>query len=522
MSETTKEIKFKSSVKLEILLVILNLLFIISYSLTILFLKDFFKINNSFIFVKGFSMVLFLALISILLVQLLYIKIKKSYSYTFSNNGLINIAYKFISKYNNSYKLENITSFTVSQNFLEKILNIGTISFGFFGKNNSQLKENDSNISLESYGRIPTIKDYKSKFKFLLELNDIFIEDEIYISKPKSTIALVKFIFNLFLLIILYLGFRFMFDSLFNNSIGYIVGILMIIILKIFINVIINFINFFKLKNTTYSLTKNYIKIKYSYFLGSQITIIPYSKVINKEVIKSFLIYDFFKVGNIKIYTGGDQDPVIYYIGDFEIFSNKIEEKIKLIKENNTYENGNKENEIKKKEVLNEEITNNQINLKSDTHISTGINSTENPNQNISNKVLSIKTGNGLIYSLSNILLILPTLFIPVLFPFGLAFYFYLIILKNSYKYEFYDDKIIINSGILTKSQIEIKYSNIKQVILNSEFLFQRLLKEGDLIIFTDGSGSYDGAIYSIKDYEIIYKKLNELIDENSQKKEIL
>lgn len=71
-----------------------------------------------------------------IIITALSIKVKSSYDYEINSENEIIINYKFINKFSSTIRIDQITSVSMNQSFLEKIAGVYTIRFGIFGKNN--------------------------------------------------------------------------------------------------------------------------------------------------------------------------------------------------------------------------------------------------------------------------------------------------------------------------------------------------------------------------------------------------
>lgn len=452
------ETKFKPSLKIEKTFIVIGLVLLITIIL--------FPIGMILIFTSLASMIN-----------------KHFTTYIINNQNEVLDNYDFISKSSRVYRIDQITSLTLSQSFLEKIFNLGSIQFGIFGKSGIYAgKQNIKNPQSTQIGeKLLSLENYKNKFSQFSQLISLNPEESVYIDKPSR--KPIKFWMAIWFssFIISFLGLL-----LFSFEIGFIFFIISVISIIFFI---FAFIINLKLISTKYSISKNYIKYEYDYFLGSRLDLVPFKKITNSEINKNLISYSLFKIGYLKIFTGGSNDPLFDSLENFETFNNHLDNLLQISKGN-----------IQNKQELNN--TNNET-----------IQNKQELNNNNNKKVLfETRPGVGFFMTYSHLLFFIFCLLTLVLIPIYIIYLIFKLILWRNTKYIFYNDRVVDISGVINITQKEIYFRNIKHIKLERKFLFEKLFDQGTIYIYTPGTGRVDNKINSIKNYKEVYDDFKEVI----------
>jgi uncharacterized membrane protein YdbT with pleckstrin-like domain len=445
------EIKFKPSLKVEKTVLIIGIILLVTIILS--------PIGFLFIFGSVVSMIN-----------------KYFRTYTINNQNEIQDHYQFINESSQVYRIDQITSLTLSQNLFEKIFDLGSIQFGIFGKNNLYAGTQDGNNTQAAYLRqkLSTLKEYKEIFSQLNQLIGLKHEKSIYEDKPSTKpIQFWMFIWlSLFLLSIIALFFLPLEISIFLYPASFFLFAFFII--AFFINL--------RIRSTKYSITNNYIKYEFNYILGSKLEVVPLKKITNHEINKNIIAYSLFKVGNLKIFTGGSNDPLFDSLEEFEKFNNYLDNLLQEAKGN-----------IKKSSNLNVKNKSNDI-------------------QNKKEVLFETKPGIGFFITFGHLLFLIFSVLTLVLIPVYLIYVIFKFLLWKNTKYKFYEDRVVDISGVINITQKEIYFKNIKHIKLEKKFLFEKLFNQGTIHIYTPGSGFVDNKISSIKEYKEVYKDLKDVI----------
>ena len=78
--------------------------------------------------------------------------------------------------------------------------------------------------------------------------------------------------------------------------------------------------------------------------------------------------------------------------------------------------------------------------------------------------------------------------------------------------YEFYKDKVVVQSGIIVIKRDEIYFENIKYLRLTYSFPFEKIAKQGTIEIHSAGSSNSDLVIRNLEKSKEVYDKLNKII----------
>jgi uncharacterized membrane protein YdbT with pleckstrin-like domain len=349
--------------------------------------------------------------------------ITKSFrTYIINDNNEIENNYEFLSKTSFIYRADQITSLTLSQGFFEKKFNLGSIHFGIFGKNNEFEDINSQNNSQNQYMRqgFLTIKEYNEIFSKLNEMIGLKPEMPVYEDKPST--KPIKFWTFIWLSLFLISTIATFFLNFQNYSLFYFLDVLF------FIFFIFSFWSYLITKSTKYSIANNYIKYEYNYFLGSKIEIVPLDRITNYEIEKNIISYFIFKVGDVKIYTGGSNDPLFDSLENFEKFKDVLDNLIQQRK-------GNLNN--KKTIKVENKTTNVQIQNKTEVLYET------------SPGIAFIITPGNLIFFIFSVL---SVIFIPIY----LINLINKIILWKRTTYKFYKDRVVVLTGVINVIKKEI------------------------------------------------------------------
>lgn len=84
----------------------------------------------------------------------------------------------------------------------------------------------------------------------------------------------------------------------------------------------------------------------------------------------------------------------------------------------------------------------------------------------------------------------------------------------DNYSYDFYNTKVIYKDGFFNKTEKEIRYKHIREVVMRESF-FQRFFNLGTIILYTNAETGYGNGIYiqNIENVNDTYKKIKEIID---------
>jgi len=433
--------------------------------------------------------------IIIIIIALVLIVRNKYRSYSINNENEIQEDYKFIIKSTKIHRIDQITSLVLHNGILEKIFGLGSIEFGVFGKNDSYLGiENNNNYNNHknlNFGQVlVNLKEYKNIFFQLNKLIGVSLDEEIIYEEKPSTKPVKFFLFTFLSLFISSMAITVFLNS--SNSI-----LVYMFDVWFFIFSIITFIISLKIKSTKFSITNNYIKCESNYILGKEIQIIPLSKITNHQINKNIFSYSLFKVGYLKIFTGGTNDPIFHSLKNFKKFNNILNDLLQNYKNNIKIPNNSyNENRVNKSNTINKE----KVLFQTKPGISF---------------LITLK---DFIYLIIGIIIVLIQSYFMsnnntvILILIYLIYLIYRILLFKNTKYEFYEDKVITIDGVFNITKKEIYYKNIKHLKLERKFLFEKLFNQGTIYIYTPGTGSVDNKIKSIKKFNEIYNEFKEVI----------
>ncbi len=391
-----------------------------------------------------------------IIITALSIKVKSSYDYEINSENEIIINYKFINKFSSTIRIDQITSVSMNQSFLEKIAGVYTIRFGIFGKNN--ILGTNGKIGAHQQGfdsqELLTLNKNKADevFNHLLTLTNS--ESKKIQQKEKPKVFAHNFLFFLFTLVFWFL-------------------------------VPFLIISFIKTKKTSYLITENSLVYQYNYFLGSYKNVVPLDKLTNSEIRKNVITYALFNIGHISTFTGGSNDPVFSSFEKYSDFSNKI----------TTYMDG----KIAEKPIMEERPGSSYFStfffwysiffgILFTLYYYFGSNSIE---------IQLVKTA---------IVITLSLLYIG-----GLLLRY---ILYKVTSYQIYTNKVVDISGIINITSKEIPLEKIKYVEVRQNLFFERLLKQGTIHIYTPGSSSVDNKLYALEKHKELFDSLVEYLEE--------
>jgi uncharacterized membrane protein YdbT with pleckstrin-like domain len=510
-----EEIKIKPSIKVEQLLLLIGVL-ITLLALIILLILGMFEIF------MGAGYMIFIFFLSVITSM-----ITKSFTrYTISENEIEDY-YQFISKTSKVYRMDQITNLSLNQSFLQKLTRLGSIEFGIFGNNQLYQNSKQNGISMQ---KINSIKNYEEIFELLSKKLHLVSTEQIHLDRPSQkpvNFWIITFgISSLILLIILI-------TTIYLSSKAYPSGELYmfstIISLVLLFITTLGFISsiFSKLKIRTenYQIFNKIVQTSYNYILGQNITRIALNKITNTQINKNLISYGLFKVGSVSIFTGGNNDPKLNALEDFETFGQILSKEYKS--QNNEFNNNN----TTQNQTQNNTTNNQTQSTKSDFNINITKenynNQVKTPNPSISNdnEMPGFTTKPSSSFMITYIswstIFTLPFMIIPLFFPsfrfisiiFIVIYIFNIImrlILYKNTSYEFYDHKLIDRSGVINITTKEIYFKNVKHLELTKPLFFDRILNQGTIHIFTAGSGTLDNKLNSIKEYKEVYKELKE------------
>ena len=417
--------------------------------------------------------------------------IKQSYSYEITSENEISISYKFINQNSATIRLDQITSLSLNQSFLEKILGLYSLRFGIFGKSNllggnGQIASNQAGFDSQE---LLTLKKSQAIEIYEHLSEEINGESREIVTKEKPEIfpSLLSTFFFISIPIIIFITILFL-DIVLPLEYVTIISSITIGILLLFI-VFIIIPKYLKIKSTKYVLTKNSVIYSFNYIFGSYKLLVPLDKITNTENRKNIFSYALFKVGHLKIFTGGSNDPVLNTFKKYEIFSKKVNEFSKKVR-----------------------------------------NQTENTTSSQNEKALmSVRPGSSyfttlffwlsviyslLMYGIYSVIGYFYQIFLGITIVYLLLLLLRFIIFKNTF-YELYQDKIIDKSGIINIKTKEILFKKIKYIQIIRPFFFDRISNQGTIHLYTPGTNFVDNKLHSIDEYEVVFKELKEMIEEH-------
>jgi uncharacterized membrane protein YdbT with pleckstrin-like domain len=506
-----EEIKTKPSTKVEQLLLFIGVL------ITLLVLGISIVINMFEIFMGlGYTIVIYFTYV-------ISTMVRKSFTiYTISQNEIEDY-YQFISKKSKIYRVDQITSLSLNQSFLQKLVGLGSLNFGVFGEN--QLSENEV-FDKTVTKKINSLENYQEIFELLSKRLHLVSNKQIHLDKPSQ--KPVNFwigtfgISLLILLIILLTTIYYAYQTEPNGELYVVSTIIISIILLILttIGFILSIFSKLKIRTENYQIFNKIVQTSYNYILGKNITRIALNKITNTQINKNLISYGLFKVGSVNIFTGGSNDLKLNALEDFETFGQILSKEYKSqnnkLNTNHTTHNQTQSTKSDFNINITKENYNNQVNTK---------------NKSISNddEIAGFTTKPGSSFMITYIfwstIFTLPFIIIPLFFPgfkfisiiFIVIYIFNIIIRLILYKntsYKFYEHKLIDKSGVINITTKEIYFKNVKHLELTKPLFFDRILNQGTIHIFTAGSGTSDNKLNSVKGYKEVYKKLKERLIE--------
>ncbi len=525
-----EEINFKLTIKRSIIFnVLIGLLLIFIF--IILVINNYIFKNNSFII----SLTLIFVFLSIIIYPMFFFRfIPYIYtSYSINDNEII-IESNFISKNRQVFRIDQITSVKLKQGLLSKILGVGTINIGIFGKK-SVLSDQDSKVINNKCAFID-IKEYKEVYDFLREKLNVELEENYYLEKPFYKNYYFSIIINLIVFLTgLVLNTIFVYDNLINIEVYLFLFIYLLIFLLFYTTKIV------KLKNTSYNFMRKAFVEEVDYFLGKSYTFIPYSKITNIKISKP-LLKRFFNIADFYIYTGGDQDPKIINVKRYDVFNSILNNIVKSSKNELSKEFlGQIEKQVEEVEkpiivekagfsyIINKIITKLFLII---FFIIFYLNIDNNFLNNLFNNfdlpsffivlfflqlIISRFLGK---FTIIILLLFLYIKFfnfqLTILYLIPILFFIFIIFVLdilywNSMKYYFYEDKIIVEKGLFRIYRAEVNLKNIKYIRLYKSFL-SRLFNQGDIYIFTAGTGIFDVILKGINKPNFYFKEIGDVI----------
>lgn len=431
-----------------------------------------------FIFVIG----LFIALGIFIFAAIAIILSKVFLTYYITRDNELVIEYAFLSKSTKVYRIDQLTSITLYQNWIDKKLGLGTISFDVFGKR--MVSANNQQNQMQIKPEFSTIKEYEKIFDFLNKKLNTTKEKAIYTTKPKTspTKTIATFLCGIF-------GIGAIISLAINIGLFLVFSALFAIFFFTF------FVSIKKIKKTTYSITNNYVTLYHDYFFSKSTTRVPISKITNTKTSKNAISYSLFKVGKSLIYTGGMVDPVFTSLEDYQTFGRYISELSKGKKIQTQKTTASKTSQHKKE-------------IKEEDPVLICKTSPVFFIKQLISTTLFFAIISLMIYFFVNLMWTIAVI----------GFFLFIILIQflywKSLKYEFYTYKVIKYSGIITTISAELHYKNLKYISLRRSMIFDRIAKVGTIYLYTAGSSSIDKSIISVKKFDEIYSSFEEVLEE--------
>ena len=99
----------------------------------------------------------------------------------------------------------------------------------------------------------------------------------------------------------------------------------------------------------------------------------------------------------------------------------------------------------------------------------------------------------------------------------GVMYLIWLVLRKkqyDNYSFDFYKTKVIYKDGFLNKTQKEVKYKHIREIVMRQSF-FQRFFNLGNIVLYTNAETGYGNGIniLNVEDVNDVYKKIKDIID---------
>lgn len=433
-------------------------------------------------------------------------------TYTINSENEITIVYDFISKKTKTFRIDQITSFQMSQSLVQKWTGLADISFGIFGES-GYFRNNNSNNHAANYAvrrRFTSIDNYDEIFDRFFKITKINKDSQVILNEKPSTkpakfftklfgflIVLFTFIIPFLIILISYIiTNKFELEVL---IVTFLMGAGISIFFLIFL--ILYLLDIYLYKSSNYLIKGDYLEKNHDYYFSTLKYIVPYKKITNTTTNKNLIGYKFFKVGQLQVYTGGSLDPLFDNMLNFDNFSDILSEKYKNIQKS-------------------------EYNLSEKQKFENSTISTKNP-------LFSTKPSASYFWTffywmsifcfpiiiVSKILTKIDIDFQMFIFFYYIGLFIYLLsiitrflIYKNT-KYDFYEDKIVDTSGIINIKTKVTYFRNIKYISLSRPYFFDRILNQGTIDINTAGTSFTDNSINSVKEYKEIYSELKEILE---------
>lgn len=471
--------------------------------LVYLYIKDIFLRDTLYICL----FLLFIFFVFFLLRRFLIMAISK---YSFFDDR-VEIQLNFFSKKRVVYFNNKITTITQTQGIIQKCFNLSSIKINIYGFLNL-ITENGSvmyqKFSLKSKLKFILLNTFKRLYFLFFSINfhsftkfDYIDLDYKILEKLqwKSNLWSEKIIFETspkykFIKKILYLlGFisvLLFIISIFTFPI-YISYLIFLFLLVFYSGV---FIFYLHIKNTNYRFYKNHFEVSFSYIFWSYYSYIPFSCMQSFQKIDIRFFSSFFKLYFFKIIA-----PIklwginLLFLDDYS----KISSLFWYILKHKTLETDFITN-----------ISEEKINFTLRPGISYIINSV----------ILSILLIAWILllfffslFSSSSFLDILLLLNISLILFLCIELLLTYIHYKNIF-YKIYDDKILLQYGLIFRTYQEIHIKLFKTIKFNQSFPFQRILKQADISFYIKWSQNDFLTIKSIIDWKKIFEKFSSKI----------
>lgn len=416
------------------------------------------------------------------------IVVKYFTTYTITDNNEIIISYSFLGTKTKLYRVDQITSVTLYQSLIGKIFGLSTIKFGIFGKSSMMAQQPGQQQQMVLQAVFSSIKNADYVFEKMTSLLGVELKDQVYKTKPKAS----PVILSMFVFVILSIVTSVVAALLYSYGIPDMRFVWLIVagtfIFFFLFGILVNIFSFFRLRRTDFSLMKKSLLVEHNYFFSRMREFVPYNKITNVESYRNVISYALFNIIKVRVFTGGDRDPIMHNVGKDKSFMNILSYVVKS-----------------DKNVLTKEL------------ISRFDNYIEKPQ-------LVLKPGKAYFFGftlfmiiLSIILLVLgglfSSLFIIIGLPVVLLFILLRVLIWKNISYEFYDDKIITSKGVISIERKEIFIRNIKYAALTKPIFFQNMFGEGTIMIFTAGTSGFENSLVAIKEPNKIYKILVNALD---------
>ena len=461
------ESEYKPKVYIEIFLSIF-IFFIFSISLFLFFLTNISEIIQIIIFFCIAPMA-----------HIIKIFIRKKFSTYLITDEKVVSRYQFINKEEEDFEVKNIVSLLSYKGVFSKIFNLCNFRIGIYGKDFSLNTKNKTYIR----SNFLSIKDH---FEFYEDLKKIlFLEDKkvLYEVKPKliPEMFYTTFFLSIIILPLIYLSFFVSNYFLF-----------LLVLFSVFYFSLIIFL-YLKLSSTKFSITESYVEYSFDFFLWKKNLRVSIKNISNVENKKNIFTYFLFKTQNIKIFNGSDLDIKFFNLENFE----KVKSLISNLLENKDITQ-NLDTQIIQENISS--VAKNTIKSENSFLFSCAL-----------NKIIFFIICLTSIFLFSSINLS-STIFLVGVFIFLCIWFLLNFVYWKNFKYEFFEDKIILSSGIINQKKVQIKYSNIQNIKLNRNFFFDKILDQGSIFIYTAGTSSHEGFLVSIKDYENFFDLIDNKI----------